>query len=192
MKISLNETTNLPKSLSPQLETYEQLLALIAQAKGYISKDNILADRFLSEALQLIANTRDPVDLQYATFKGLSSLQIARIDDYITSRLESPIRIQELSEITRLSCSHFTHVFKLTLGISPSVYITKKRIEAAREKLRTTDETLTKIAFDYGFCDQAHFCRTFRKVTGVAPKAWRRLHAGADETSSYISTRQDT
>jgi AraC-like DNA-binding protein len=37
-----------------------------------------------------------------------------------------------------------------------------------------SDFSLTQIALEIGMCDQAHFCRTFRRVVGINPNAWRR------------------
>jgi AraC-like DNA-binding protein len=37
-----------------------------------------------------------------------------------------------------------------------------------------SDFSLTQIALEIGMCDQAHFCRTFRRIVGINPNAWRR------------------
>ena len=33
---------------------------------------------------------------------------------------------------------------------------------------------LSQVALECGMCDQPHFCRVFRRIIGINPKAWRR------------------
>jgi hypothetical protein len=40
--------------------------------------------------------------------------------------------------------------------------------------MRTTREPIGQIAIACGFCDQAHLCKLFRRMTGMTPSAWRR------------------
>jgi AraC family transcriptional regulator len=49
----------------------------------------------------------------------------------------------------------------------------------AKELLATTRLSLTEIALDSGFADHSHFSRRFHEITGVAPREFRRLVAGA-------------
>lgn len=79
----------------------------------------------------------------------------------------------ELAALLQLSSGHFSRLCKQRFGISPRSYIARKRIEAAREMMRNTDEPLTHIAHAHGFCDQSHFCRTFRREIGINPRLWR-------------------
>jgi AraC-like DNA-binding protein len=39
-------------------------------------------------------------------------------------------------------------------------------------------KSLAEVALDAGFGSQAHFCRAFRKATGLSPRAYRELHRG--------------
>jgi AraC-like DNA-binding protein len=80
-----------------------------------------------------------------------------------------------LAAVLSLSVSHFSHAFKNTFGVTPLVYVARRRIESARQIMLTTDSSLTDIAHSHGFCDQSHFIRTFRRQIGVTPQAWRRL-----------------
>jgi AraC family transcriptional regulator len=43
-----------------------------------------------------------------------------------------------------------------------------------QQLMLNSDFSLTQIALEIGMCDQAHFCRTFRRVVGINPNAWRR------------------
>ena len=57
---------------------------------------------------------------------------------------------------------------------SPKQYWLRLRLDKARQLL--TDDTLSvaDIAFHLGFCDEAHFCKLFRRYTGFTPGQYRR------------------
>lgn len=48
------------------------------------------------------------------------------------------------------------------------------RVEFACEELSRPDTPLIRIALAAGFYDQGHFCRTFKRLTGITPTAYRR------------------
>ena len=48
--------------------------------------------------------------------------------------------------------------------------------QAAKAMMLKSAEPLSQIAYLCGFADQAHFSRTFRKLAGATPLAWRRAH----------------
>jgi AraC-like DNA-binding protein len=54
-------------------------------------------------------------------------------------------------------------------------YVSRRRVERAKEMMVTTDQPLTAIASRCGFADQSHFGRVFRRLVGPSPGDWRRL-----------------
>jgi AraC family transcriptional regulator len=66
---------------------------------------------------------------------------------------------------------HFTRYYKCTLGM----YIRKIRVEHALHLIRQGNLSLTEIAYQCGFSDQAHFTRTFLSLTGMLPKTYRNI-----------------
>ncbi len=66
--------------------------------------------------------------------------------------------------------SFFRHV-----GLTPTAFITSRRMEWARTLLDSGDgQTITEIAFEVGFNDSAFFARCFRRHFGVSPSQWRQ------------------
>ncbi|TFE25173.1 helix-turn-helix transcriptional regulator [Cohnella luojiensis] len=59
------------------------------------------------------------------------------------------------------------------LGICFNDYITRVRIDRAKEQLRTTTLKIARISQMVGYEDQNYFCNVFKKVTGVSPSAYR-------------------
>jgi AraC family transcriptional regulator len=65
---------------------------------------------------------------------------------------------------------YFPQYFASTL----SNYVKLIKVDKALGLIKTTNQSLTKIAYNCGFADQAHFTRTFKDSTGFLPKEFRR------------------
>jgi transcriptional regulator GlxA family with amidase domain len=59
------------------------------------------------------------------------------------------------------------------VGESLQELAARVRVERAARLLRESDEPLSAIAIEAGFCDQSHMNRTFRRVLGRLPTAVR-------------------
>ena len=77
-----------------------------------------------------------------------------------------------------LSPSHFSRLFKETIGQRPMQFVTRYRIEQAKRRLFDLQRSLVDIALECGFADQAHFSRVFKQVEGVTPSAFRQNQTG--------------
>lgn len=108
---------------------------------------------------------------------GLSPRHLRRTCDFITDRLADDIGLDELAELTGLSCKHFVRAFKQSTGVPPYKYLILQRIESAKRRLIGGNASLADIAIQCGFADQSHFAATFRRIVGVPPGTWRREHA---------------
>jgi len=60
-----------------------------------------------------------------------------------------------------------SRLFKSTTGFSIIEYVIAVRIKEAQQLLRDTSKPVTEISAEAGFGDLVHFCRTFKKQTGV-------------------------
>ena len=120
--------------------------------------------------------------------------QTKRVIDYIEANLGTDIQSKDLTDLVNLSTSHFFRAFKVSVGIPPFEFITRRRVDLAREMMRTTDEALAQIAVACGLSDQSHFCRVFRRIVGQSPNEWRRANAkvltGAARPQSHLGNRQ--
>ncbi|MGE6784089.1 helix-turn-helix domain-containing protein [Ensifer adhaerens] len=104
----------------------------------------------------------------------LASWQLRRAVDYIDENWGRNIRLEELASLAGLSQSHFSHAFKASTGMAPHQWQTNARIERAKQLLLKNESSLTAVAAETGFSDQAHFTRVFRKVVGATPASWKR------------------
>lgn len=105
---------------------------------------------------------------------GLAGWQIARVRAFVDNNLHRTIHTRDLSAVARRSPAHFSRSFKLTFGEPPHAYVVKRRLEKACRLMITSPASLSEIALNVGFSDQAHLCRLFRQAFGQSPASWRR------------------
>jgi len=55
------------------------------------------------------------------------------------------------------------------VGLTPGTLYASYRFNRSLRQILTTDLSLTSIAYECGYYDQAHFIKEFRKFTGIAP-----------------------
>jgi len=68
--------------------------------------------------------------------------------------------------------AHLFNAFKARTGLSPKQYLTKIRIDKAKELL-AGPLTIDQIASSVGFNDALYFSRQFKKSTGMSPSEYR-------------------
>lgn len=151
-----------------------QIVRTLALEVGSGRADRLLVDS-LSMALAVqvarrFAGARVPDD---AEARGLSRERLRRVLDHIEARLGEDLSLAELAGVACLSPFHFSRCFKRAVGIGPQRYVAHRRIERAKEMIRTTDEPLAAVAQAMGFADQSHFTNAFRRETGATPARFR-------------------
>lgn len=72
-----------------------------------------------------------------------------------------------------LSPNHFSAIFSQELGETFIEYLTRVRMERAKELLRTTSKKSTEIAYEVGYKDAHYFGSLFKKTQNCTPKEYR-------------------
>jgi AraC family transcriptional regulator len=107
---------------------------------------------------------------------GLAPWQLRRARDFLNANLAGDPSISDVANECGLSSSYFTRAFKQMTGAPPYRWLTKQRVERAKELLQDPRRELADIAQLCGFVDQSHFTRVFSKSEGHSPGRWRRLY----------------
>ena len=94
--------------------------------------------------------------------------------DLIHQKLGENITLDELAASADMSRTYFCSVFKKLNGITPWEYINIKRIEKAKQLLRTTQKTVLEISLECGFNNLSHFNRVFLRITAQKPSDYRK------------------
>jgi AraC family transcriptional regulator len=101
----------------------------------------------------------------------LDQRRLARVADFIESRLDRPPSLREMAEVAAMSPFHFQRVFHVTTGLSPHAYVMARRMDDARRLLGTPGARVADVAARLGFSDLSHFRRRFRSQFNVGPSA---------------------
>lgn len=84
---------------------------------------------------------------------------------------EPGVSLRSLAERVQLHPNYLLQSFARQVGMPPYAYWQYRRIERAKQLL-LTGESAADTAYRLGFHDQAHFLRSFRRITGVTPGAF--------------------
>jgi AraC family transcriptional regulator len=106
---------------------------------------------------------------------GLAPWQLRLARDTINANLEEELSLEQIARECRLSVSHFARAFARSTGISPHRWLMRRRVDAAKDLMLTTDSPLVEISLKCGFADQSHFTKVFAEATGETPGRWRQI-----------------
>jgi AraC family transcriptional regulator len=105
--------------------------------------------------------------------------RLHRAKDFMDSSFEQKLGLSTIASIACLSTHHFLRLFRETFRETPHQYLTRRRLEAARESLAHTDESVMHICLSVGFENASSFSRIFRRCYGVSPATFRRMQKKA-------------
>ncbi|WP_427161975.1 helix-turn-helix transcriptional regulator [Aliinostoc sp. HNIBRCY26] len=104
---------------------------------------------------------------------GLPKYKLKAAIDYIHAHLDQNLTLDKIAASVYMSSHYFASLFKQSTGMTPHQYVTKCRIEKAKQLLRKHELPLVEICQQVGFQNQSHFTRVFRQHTATTPKAYR-------------------
>lgn len=143
----------------------ERLLeALFEKTMRADLKNKIAATSLLYELLSCLAQP-SAVPVENAV--------IADAVGYISRHYHETISIHALAQRAFLNSNYFSKLFNSYVGITPQQFITRTRMEKAKELLAYTELTVGEIAVAVGFPDALYFSRAFRRYSGCSPSAFR-------------------
>ena len=100
---------------------------------------------------------------------------LSQVRAQLHARYEQVIRVTDLAHEAGVHPVHLARVFRRHHGCTVGKYVQRLRVEHACGALTESGTSLSAIALETGFSDQAHFTRRFKEVTGVSPGVYRKL-----------------
>ncbi|SEF80493.1 response regulator [Paenibacillus sp. UNC499MF] len=120
-----------------------------------------------------------PGELELAAQRLLSEREerttsvLKEAEDWIGAHFVEEITLEQAAERVHLSPHYFSKMFKQHRGETFIDYVTRLRIERAKELMKNDELSLKEVCFEVGYKDPNYFSRVFRKVTGVSPTGYR-------------------
>jgi AraC-like DNA-binding protein len=102
----------------------------------------------------------------------LVNLRSAR--DLIDRNFAAQVSITAVAAQAGYSRYHFIRAFRAAYGATPGEYLSRRRIERARELLRTANLTVTEVCLLVGFSSLGSFSSRFSELTGCPPSEYQR------------------
>ncbi|HSI84831.1 MAG: helix-turn-helix domain-containing protein [Candidatus Methylacidiphilales bacterium] len=155
--------------------SHQELVALLqelvreghARLAGYEHNMRALLSIFLNRLSRL---TRREAQ---ATSEVSSPERIIQALDAMARRYQEPLSIAELARFCHMSLRNFQLHFHKVTGQTPQSYLIECRVQAAIAMLRTSDRSVTELAYESGFGSLSSFNRAFRAHTGRTPSDFR-------------------
>ena len=136
--------------LSPkQYDSMVKLLTLFAQHLSMVSNQVVVRQE----------NAEPPV--------------IARAKEFIKANQAEDLSLGQVARAVNTSTFYFCKLFRKVTGINFTNYLSRLRIEKAKNLLLNPNLRVSEIAFEVGFQSLTHFNRVFKKVLGQSPTDYR-------------------
>jgi YesN/AraC family two-component response regulator len=98
---------------------------------------------------------------------------ITRAKEFIRQHLSEDISLGQVAKAVNTSTFYFCKMFKKFTGINFTDYVSRVRIEDAKNLLLNPNLRVSEIAYEVGFQSLTHFNRVFKKVVGQSPTEYR-------------------
>jgi AraC family transcriptional regulator len=152
------------------LSVLSEMMSPTAAGRMLVETSSLLLAARLARAFLETELIRPPIRSRHRLDDG----RLRRVLAYIEEHLAEDITVADLASVACLSIFHFTRAFAATLGVPPHRYVSRRRLEIAKETIATGRASLSEIALDCQFSSQSSFSRAFRRATGVTPAEYRQ------------------
>lgn len=129
--------------------------------------------------LRILAETDDYKLLHPAPFKNQYNQKererLKKIYRFIDEQYHRKIEIDEVADLSHLTKAAFCRYFKKITRQTFTEFLNRYRINQA-QRLLLLDKNVTEVCFECGFESLSYFNRTFKKITGENPQAFKKRH----------------
>jgi AraC family transcriptional regulator len=94
--------------------------------------------------------------------------------DYMISNLSQPQDLTDVAAVSGFAPHHFLRLFRKVFGTTPHQYLTRLRLDKAKQLVQCTDRSISEICFDLGFDSIPSFSTLYKKFHSVSPKNHRK------------------
>lgn len=121
---------------------------------------------FLEKMTDICRTIRDQKEAQ-------SDSVVKKAKLYINEHYSSDISLDEVSREVNISPYYFSKIFKEESGENFIEYLTRVRIEKAKEMLKDPNLSIKEVSIKSGYSDPNYFSRIFKKQTDMTPREYK-------------------
>jgi len=159
--------------LKGQMDSFINKLAKdLSLAQGANSSERLLVEAKTLELLSLVSH-ESPLDhspRKDPCLREYDHDSVAAAAAYLEENLAADHSLAALSRQVSLNEFKLKKGFRERFGLTVFGYLRQKRMERARDLLRTQASTILEVANAVGYANPSHFTRAFRESFGINPK----------------------
>ena len=137
--------------------------------------DKLMSDKEVTsqkiDVLPTHVITRQSTDIM-----AISDREVASALRFIRKHSREPIQVSDVARAVALTSRSLQRKFRSVLNRSVHNEISYARMERISQLLIETHLPISLIASEFGFSDVAHMARSFRKIKGTTPLAFRKKY----------------
>lgn len=166
------------------LKLAEKVILLMLEMNEHPEKNENL---FYFQLLTLIAVIER--NLSFGENKNSKKTGVKSIDKilkHIHKNLKDPnmLSLPVLGETFKIPLHQLSIYFKQEMGISIKGYIGRERLRATAHLLIHSADTISQICRSFGYADESHFYKRFKKEYGLSPSDYRMKAVGTNAFQS--------
>jgi AraC-like DNA-binding protein len=101
-------------------------------------------------------------------------VHLRRARDLMDARFAEPLDLDVMAAAAGFSRYHFAREFRAAFGETPGAYLSRRRVERAKDLLASANLTVTEVCMVVGFASLGSFSSRFSELVGCSPSAYRR------------------
>jgi transcriptional regulator GlxA family with amidase domain len=115
----------------------------------------------------------EPLQFQTRAVDGFADLA-----GWMLRNLKQDLSVEILAARVNLGVRHFSRRFAIAFGVSPAAYVERLRLDEARKRLPSRNQTMDSVAASVGYASADAFRRAFERRFGIAPSVYKKNFAG--------------
>jgi AraC-like DNA-binding protein/ligand-binding sensor protein len=105
--------------------------------------------------------------------KNAEPPSIARAKQFIQENQAEDLSLGQVAKAVNMSAFYFCKMFKKSTGLNFTNYVSRVRVEKAKNLLLNRNLRVSEIAYEVGFQSLTHFNRAFKRIMGQSPTEYR-------------------
>jgi YesN/AraC family two-component response regulator len=129
-----------------------------------------------------------------APIRSGMSREIVIAMSHIDGNFMKNMSLESVAAYISVSASYFSRLFKKEVGVNFLQYLTKRRLEYAKQMIAQTDRSMFEIAIEAGFKEQNYFGKVFKRHTGQTPLEYKKdvrvNHSGLARRKTFFDENE--